>query len=138
MTSKVNKRVHKTWRRETFAILTGYSGPFHQFLTELLTVGSSCESQLKSTAQQQIVRQNVMDVWNAARLGFSGAKRLTLPQSSKATRLILATAFDLGARMREETKLRYANAAVRPPSFGRGKMIETLTKSLENGTFAEV
>ena len=129
MASRVNKTVHRMWRRSTFDLLTGYKGHFHMLLTHLLTAASESEMSLKSAAQQKLVRDNMADVWNASRLGFAGVARLTLPGASRPMRLLLATAFVTGQRLRLATKAYYAGIEAPKAPVARDHAPRALTNA---------
>ena len=104
---KANKAVHRQWRKAAYRLLTADPQDMSSLLTGLLTASSAAQQELKAATQQKQIADEMADIWAAARLGFSGAKALTLAEAKKPQKLILWAAFRYGQSVHNGYKERF-------------------------------
>jgi hypothetical protein len=115
-TKHVNKSVNRRWRKEVYRLCRKKPQELNKFLTDLFTVSAAHEQLLKADAQKQKLREGMADVWAAARLGFSGAKALTLGPGQRSQRFLLCAAFKHGQAVRNAYRDRFASPVGHEPN----------------------
>lgn len=116
--TRVENSVNKSWRRSVHRLFTACPRSMHQICTDLLTITSAAEEKLTNDAQRSRLKADFADIWAAARLGFSGAKALTIDERKKPKEFVLWEAFRAGQTLHNEYKAMLKDHPDRSPSAG--------------------
>lgn len=98
------RRVNKLWRKEVHGILTRYSLLAETLFTELFTLENSWNATPSYPSEcKRRAKEIGIILIDAARLGFAGCRRITLPDQprlNRAEKFLVKLAFDAAANHR--------------------------------------